>query len=267
MKRINTMIIFAVLIFSSVSFATDAPIWTGHYVNDYAHVLDNTVQLESMLTELEKNNTVEFAVVTISSLPPDEDMNSYAYKIFNSWGIGKKESDNGLLFLMIENGTPGSRMKIEVGYGLEGYITDSAAGRMLDDALPYYDSGDYSHAAYDVVSEAVQKLEANYVPRQQDSSSAFNEALSVLLLLLPLAVPLIFLVVIAAILSNRCPRCGSLKVKCIKENCICQNCGFKFRRRKKARIYPFVVGGGWGGGGFGGGGFGGGSSGGGGAGR
>lgn len=265
MKRL--LVIAIVMAFSHLAIASEAPSWTGHYVNDYANILDNDNQLESILVELEKNTSIEFAIVTISSIPHDETKETYSYKILNEWGVGKEEKDNGLLLLMIANGTPGNRMRIEVGYGLEGDLPDSAAGRILDAALPYYTESDYSQAAYIVVSGVKDRLEGRYLP-EEDAGEYMEIAAAVLAMLaFPIIMGLVFLVIAVSVSGRKCPKCGSLKVKCAKEECTCQKCGFRFRKKKR-RIYPVVIGGGgWGGGGFGGGGFGGGSSGGGGAGR
>lgn len=266
MKRLFLIVI--ALAVSQLAVAADAPQWAGHYVNDYANILDNDNTLESMLIELERNTSIEFAIVTLSSIPADETKETYSYKIFNEWGLGKEDKDNGLLFLMIANGTPGNRMRIEVGYGLEGDLPDSAAGRILDAALPHYENGDYSQAAYTVVNGIKDRLKGKYLPAE-DSEEYASIAMMVLgMLAFPIIMGLVFLIIAVSVSGRKCPRCGSLKVKCEKENCVCKKCGFRFRKKKRASNYAWVAGtGGWGGGGFGGGGFGGGSSGGGGAGR
>lgn len=263
-----------VIIMSSIAFASTVPAYNG-YVNDYANVLSNKYELESLLTLLEKNTTVEFSVVTVSSIPADETRDTYAYNIFNTWGIGKKGEDNGLLFLLVANGTPGSKMRLEVGYGLEPYITDGIAGRILDDALPSYDKGDYSTATEIVVNEASQKIKENYVSGYNRNSS-FDLSFTALFTIIQF-MPLIFFILsilftMSVIASIKCPICGSREVKLENNYYVCKKCGHKI---KKVRIFgmPIVVGGssgGFSGGGFGGGGFGGfggGSSGGGGAGR
>lgn len=264
-------IIFAFMIIAPLCMAATVPDYRG-YVNDYANVLNNAQDIESQLKSLEANTSVEFAVVTLNILPADETMETYAYKIFNTWGIGKKEQDNGLLFLMIANGTPGSRMRIEVGYGLEGDIPDAAAGRILDAAIPYYESSDYSQATQIVVTGLKNRIEGNY-SSDYNTSDEMAIALSIFLLILPIMIPLFFIVFIASIAAsvNRCPKCGSINVKCKGDFCTCQKCKYSFRKKKK-RVWPYVAAGGmgsggWGSGGFGGGGFGGGGSGGGGAGR
>ena len=268
--------LIAILFVISTASATDAPKWTDHYVNDYAGVLNNKAQLESMLQSLEKNTTVEFAVVTLSQIPSDETKETYSYKIFNTWGIGKKGSDNGLLLMIIVNGTSGNRMRMEVGYGLEGYITDAAAGRMLDDALPYYEKGDYSTAAYTVVSEVKQKLEENYIPGNSSYNPfirSFNERaalIGMMFVLIPIIFAFAIPIILVATVKPKCPSCNSKNLVADGDYYICQNCKKRFKKSKAKTMHAAMMGAGagagWGGGGFGGG-FGGGGSGGGGAGR
>jgi len=112
------------------------------FVSDFAGLLspDTRAQLESRLERLEQETGAELAVVTIIALD-NETIDSYAVRLFEEWGIGKKGQDNGVLFLtsIMER-----EVRIEVGYGLEPIITDGRAGRILDrEVLPHYKSGDY----------------------------------------------------------------------------------------------------------------------------
>lgn len=266
----KNFLLLAIIIFSMPVFAAEVPKTMG-YVNDYAGILSNAGQLESMLSVLEKNTTVEFAIVTLSSIPADETKETYAYKILTEWGIGKKGENNGLLLMIIANGTPGNRLRMEVGYGLEGYITDATAGRILDNALPYYESRDYSQAAYIVVTEVEQVLEEkNYT---SGYTRSFNIP-SLGLFFFMNVLPVIFfpIIMIAAMLSvrPRCPYCSSSKLTADGDYYICQKCKRKFKKSKARTHHGALIAGGLAGGGhggFGGGGFGGGMGGGGGAGR
>jgi len=271
--RIRILCSLCILIFSAITLATDAPKWTGSYVNDYAGVISSADKfvLEGMLTELERNTTVEFAIVTLSQIPQDETKETYAYKIFNTWGIGKEGEDNGLLLLIIANSTPGNRMRFEIGYGLEGYITDAAAGRMLDDALPHYNAGNYSQAAYVIVGDVKNALEGKYISGYKGPTA--SGWINILPFLLPQLLFLgFFLASIAFAIRGvkpRCPRCGSTKLTQDGDYYICEK-GHRFKKKKAKTWHGALVGagaGGFGGGGFGGGGFGGGAGGGGGAGR
>ena len=123
MKKILIFVIFMLLSLSV--FAVDFPEPTG-YVNDFANIFSEQEQqgMESLLDQIEKNSTVEIAVVTIPSLE-GLSKEQYAVELFEKWKIGKKDVDNGLLILIAPNER---EYRIEVGYGLEGVITDTMAG-------------------------------------------------------------------------------------------------------------------------------------------
>ncbi len=111
------------------------------FVNDFAGIIspDNKTRLEQTLSAFERASGDEVAVVTLPSLEgqPVEDV---AVKLFKEWGVGKKGKDNGILFLVAPNDR---KMRIEVGYGLEGTINDALAGRILDEAaIPRFRAGD-----------------------------------------------------------------------------------------------------------------------------
>lgn len=154
-------VLIVTLLFVSVAYAA-FPQPVG-FVNDYANILPDRASLESSLQQYEKNTTIEIAVVTLDSLPQDQTAATYAVELFQHWGIGKKGEDNGVLVLIIKNGTIGNRLRIELGYGIQGYITGAEAGRILDAALPYYEAGDYNGAAFLIVNELKEQLK-DYVP-------------------------------------------------------------------------------------------------------
>jgi uncharacterized protein len=122
-------------------FAQDFPNPVG-YVNDFAGLLSAGVrtQLETRLGQLEQDTTAEVAVVTINTLEGNP-IEYYANELFNEWGIGQKGEDNGILFLVaLEE----RQTRIEVGYGLEGVITDGRAGRILDQyVIPSFKNSNY----------------------------------------------------------------------------------------------------------------------------
>lgn len=111
------------------------------FVNDFADVMssENKARLEQTLSAFEKASGDEVAVATLPSLQ-GEPVEDVAVQLFKEWGIGKKGQDNGALFLIAPNER---RMRIEVGYGLEGTINDALAGRILDQAVvPRFRAGD-----------------------------------------------------------------------------------------------------------------------------
>jgi uncharacterized protein len=119
-----------------------APARASEYVLDEADVIDAATEarLEALSLRVENETPgAEIAVVTVDSLDGNE-IEEFAEEKFNELGIGNKEFDNGILLLVAPNE---KRVRIEVGYGLEGAIPDSRAGRILDDIiLPLFKSGD-----------------------------------------------------------------------------------------------------------------------------
>ncbi len=113
------------------------------YVNDYAGVFaaTNKTQLENFLQEVQAKTTAEIAVVALKSLDGGE-ISDFANRLFEKWGIGKKGKDNGILLIAaIED----RKVRIEVGYGLEGAIPDAKAGRILDESvIPLFKEGNYA---------------------------------------------------------------------------------------------------------------------------
>ena len=116
---------------------------TGIYVQDYAQVLsaEDKRRLLSIGQELDDKTTAQLAVVTVKTLDgqPIED---YALSILREWGIGSKEKNNGALIVVA---VQDRRSRIEVGYGLEGLLTDGLTGRIQDQAMiPYFRKGNYA---------------------------------------------------------------------------------------------------------------------------
>lgn len=112
------------------------------YVSDFAGLLSPAARarLEAELAQLHKDTGSELAVVTVANLGGTT-IEDYAARLFEAWGIGQKDQDNGVLLIMA---LAERKVRIEVGYGLEGVITDGRAGRILDEkVIPSFKSGDY----------------------------------------------------------------------------------------------------------------------------
>lgn len=131
------------------------------YVYDQNGIIDNQVEktLNSMLVELEKETGVEFAVVSVASLL-DRDIESYSNKVFNTLRIGKEDKDNGVLLLFSRMD---SRVRLEIGRGLEGCLNDGKCGRILDDYfVPYREEDKYTEATYNTVNAVLSVLTEEY---------------------------------------------------------------------------------------------------------
>jgi uncharacterized protein len=105
-------------------------------VNDFADLLEpsDVQQMEGVALALKKASGADLVVVTVENLG-GYTIEEYALELFRRWGLGDKEKNNGVLLLVNkENVLTGQsgRVRIEVGYGLEGAIPDGKAGRILD---------------------------------------------------------------------------------------------------------------------------------------
>ena len=130
------------------------------FVNDFANVLNaqDKQTIETKLRSLKQTTNAEVSIVTISSLGNDETIETYATKLFQEWGIGVKGKDNGLLILVAPNDR---QARIEVGYGMEGNITDIHSGIIVRDVMiPAFKDGNYSkgiNGAVDAVMAVITK--------------------------------------------------------------------------------------------------------------
>ena len=115
----------------------------GAWVADMADMLSpaEEAKLNGMLSALEAENGDEMAVVTVPDTAPAATPKAFATELFNQWEIGKAEKDNGVLFLVSEGDR---RVEIEVGYGLEGLLTDAEAGEIIRTKItPQFKKGNF----------------------------------------------------------------------------------------------------------------------------
>lgn len=120
--------------------ATDVPALQGR-VNDDAHVLGKDASaIEAKLAAHEQRTGEQVVVLTVRSLN-GQDIESYANDVFAQWKLGQKGVDNGVLIVVAVDD---HRMRIEVGYGLEGTLTDLASSHIIRERMrPHFADGDY----------------------------------------------------------------------------------------------------------------------------
>jgi uncharacterized protein len=114
-------------------------------VNDFAHIIDDQsrAELDRRIRALQAATGDVVVVATVPTFQPYGDINEYAVKMFQNGGrgIGEKGKDNGLLVLVAKDDR---KVKIEVGYDLEGFIPDGFAGETIRDAIgPAFRQGSY----------------------------------------------------------------------------------------------------------------------------
>ncbi len=134
------IVFISLLLTSSLLLANEIPQPVG-WINDFAGKIDQQVeaQLLNIITELREKTDFEIAVITIPSLE-GKDINHYANEVYASWGIGSKNDEGILLMIAVDS----RWIRIESGYGAEGYLPDGRLGEIRDRYLiPYLRQNDY----------------------------------------------------------------------------------------------------------------------------
>jgi len=111
-------------------------------VTDLAGLLraEQAQQLNDLLLDYETETSNQFAVLIIPSLE-GEDLESYSIRVAEAWALGQTNKDNGLLLLVA---LAERRLRLEVGYGLEGVLTDAFCGRVIDNTIvPHFKNEQY----------------------------------------------------------------------------------------------------------------------------
>ncbi len=247
----NKVSIITVLLFSAALtlFSQDIPepMQPFRLVNDFANIFtpsENQV-LENKLMSYNDTTSTQIYVVTVNDLGgyPASD---YAFELGEKWGIGQSGKDNGLLILVKPKiGNSRGQAFIATGYGLEAFISDAFAGRIVRDyMIPYFKSDDYFGGVNAAVDVAILKLSGEFDADYNDRGGIPSWLIILILIIL-------FIIITTA--SG-----GDQNIS-----------GGGHNRSGGAPIFfpSSGRGSGWTGGGFGGGGFGGGSFGGGGGGR
>jgi uncharacterized protein len=160
------------LLVTATAVAYNFPPLSGRVI-DQANLLSATAEAElsAQLAAHEQKTTNQVVVVTLNSLEGDA-IEEYGVALGRHWGIGQKERDNGVLLLVAPNER---RMRIEVGYGLEGTLTDAISSVIIDRRLrPAFRAGDYEAGIRAGVDGILDVLENNTpedlkAPLQQDA--------------------------------------------------------------------------------------------------
>ncbi len=131
----------AVALAGSPALPLEVPFLAGR-VNDLADLIptEHEARIEASLAELEQATGAQVAVLTIPSLE-GEVLEEFSLRVAETWQLGRAEEDDGVLLLVARDDR---KMRIEVGYGLEGRLTDLESGRILNGILrPRFRAGDF----------------------------------------------------------------------------------------------------------------------------
>lgn len=205
MKKIYTVFaalaVFLVL-FSNVAFAADLPKPTKNFfVNDFANVISNADEekMQQQGEALFKECGAQVVVVTVKSLN-GEDLESYSLNLARSWRIGSDKNDDGILLLLAVDER---KVRIEVGYGLEGALPDSKTGRILDTyGVDRFKKNDFSTGLAAVYDSLINEV---YIEKGLEPADGYTpvEDYSLTTKEKVIAYGIIALIVLAFIFTNR----------------------------------------------------------------
>lgn len=129
------------------------------YVTDNAGVLDpaDRKSLDDRLQQFERDTSNQFLVAIYTDLPPNEELADYCTRTFQSWKVGLKKPDNGVVLFIFTNS---HKLQIITGYGLEGALPDATCKDIIDTRItPRFKAGDFSggiHAGVDAIIAATR---------------------------------------------------------------------------------------------------------------
>jgi uncharacterized protein len=159
--RVNTrgLLALCALLFALLAPAFAAPTFptlTGRIV-DQAGIIpaDKQAAIEPKLRDLEDKSGIQLVVATVKSLEGQE-IEPYANQLFREWKLGEKQKNNGVLLLVAPNER---KVRIEVGYGLEGTLTDALSKVIITNAIaPRFKAGDFGDGVSRGVDDIITAL-------------------------------------------------------------------------------------------------------------
>ncbi len=164
MKRIFFFIALLSLLFpSGTLFAYTSPGSPSGHVNDFTNTLsqEEKITLETTLKDYQDKYGGEIAVAVISTLY-DSDIESYANTLFREWGIGQKNTNNGVLLVVAKDD---HQLRIEVGYGYEGVLTDARSSEIIRNTItPFFKKQEYGIGILSGVRDIIVTLQTGDVP-------------------------------------------------------------------------------------------------------
>jgi uncharacterized protein len=169
---IKALLFLFIASFSSVevAYAADVPVPSLETrVTDLTQTLDPSQRqaLESRLASFEQSKGAQIAVLMVATTQP-ETIEQYALRVVEKWKLGRKKIDDGALLLIAKNDRS---LRIEVGYGLEGALTDATSKQIIDDIIvPYFKRGDFYGGIDAGVSQMMRVIQGEPLPPPQKTS-------------------------------------------------------------------------------------------------
>lgn len=175
MRFVKLVILLICMLGSNTAFAApDFPQLTGRVVDEAGIILPQSkIQIATKLKDLEEATTIQVVVAVVNSLQ-DYEIRDYGYQLGRHWELGQKDKNNGVLLLVAPNER---KVAIEVGYGLEGSLTDAISHQIIQDyILPNFKNGEMSKGiriGVDLILQAISgEITEQSLAEQTDSDDA-----------------------------------------------------------------------------------------------
>jgi len=161
-RRLLLSVAFLLFCQTSVS-ALEVPKQPEGYVSDYAHLLSDSARsrLEQSLKDFEEKTGNQVLVAVLPGLQGDS-LESYSIRLAEAWKPGQKGKDNGVILLIFKEDR---KVRIEVGYGLEGVLTDALCKLIIENEIaPRFRAGDYDGGIEQAVAAILSATRGEYHP-------------------------------------------------------------------------------------------------------
>jgi uncharacterized protein len=142
--------------------------------------IEQTSALENKLTDFERKKGSQMAVLMLPTTQP-EDIAEYGIKVADLWRVGRNDVDDGIILIIAKDDR---KLRIEVGYGLEGVIPDAVAKRIIAETItPFFKSGDFAGGIDAGVNHIIQLISGETLPAPKTQTPALqNQGFFMLLL-------------------------------------------------------------------------------------
>jgi len=170
LRRSSITLLICTLLLPGLAAALEVPPLRAR-VNDYAGMLsaDGKRRIETLAKDLEDHDSTQVVVLTVHSLGGDT-IEDFSIRVAERWKIGQKGFDNGVILVVARDER---KVRIEVGYGLEGRMTDLVAGRIIRDRIvPEFRSGHFDQGVLQGVTAVAEVVRGEFNARPQNGQAA-----------------------------------------------------------------------------------------------
>ncbi len=156
-------------------------------INDFAEILSvpNKQSLEDKLLAFNDSTSTQISIVTVTTIG-DYSIEDYAVRLGRKWQIGQKGKNNGILILVAKDDR---KIDIEIGYGLESYVTDYDSKHIIDELiLPAFKQSNYYKGLDDATNRLIAQLQGTYTADKRNDNNKWTILTIIIIVLLILII-------------------------------------------------------------------------------